>query len=86
VRRIVLLVMAAVLFASVSVLWAGTYKAAQETGDLLRSIPVTIAASAVPISTSSLTPLAYLIAPYTSECSDPAAPHCRLPLVRIEFS
>ena len=85
-RRIVLLVMAAVLVASASVLWAGTYKAAQEMGDLLRSVPVTIAASAVSISASSVTPLAYLVAPYISECSDPAVPVCPLPLVRSEFS
>ena len=84
--RIVLLVMVAFLVASTSVLWAGTYKAAQEMGELLRSVPVTIAASAVSISASSVTPLAYLIAPYTSECSDPAVPICPLPLVRSEFS
>ena len=47
---------------------------------------MTIAASAVSISASSVTPLAYLIAPYTSECSDPAVPICPLPLVRSEFS
>jgi hypothetical protein len=86
VSRIVLLVMVAVLVASASVLWAGTYKAAQEIGDLLRSDPVTIAASAVSISASSLTPLPYLITPYTSERSDPAGYLYPLPLVRIEFS
>ena len=36
---------------------------------------MTIAASAVSISASSVTPLAYLIAPYISECSDPAVHH-----------
>jgi hypothetical protein len=86
VRRIVLLVMVAFLVASTSVLWAGTYKAAQEVGDLTRGLPLTIAASAVSLSASSLTPQAYFIAPYTSECSDPAAHLCPLPLVRIEFS
>jgi hypothetical protein len=86
VRRIVLLVMVAFLVASTSVLWAGTYKAAQEMGDLLRSVPVTIAASAVSISASSLTPLAYLLSPSTSECSEPAGYLCPLPLDRIEFS
>lgn len=85
-RRIVLLGTVALLVASTSVLWAGTYKAAQEMADLLRSVPVTIAASAVSISASSVTPLAYLIPPYTSECSDPAIPICPLPLVRSEFS
>jgi ABC-type sulfate transport system permease component len=86
VSRIVLLAIVAFLVASSSVLWAGTYKAAQEMSDLLRSVPVTIAASAVSISASSVTPLAYLIAPYTSECSDPAVPICPLPLDRTEFS
>ena len=84
--RIVLLVMVAALVASTSVLWAGTYKAAQEMGDLLRSVPMIIAASAVSISASSLTPLAYLHTPYISECSDPLASLCPLSLVRIEFS
>ena len=84
--RIVLLVMTAFLVASVSGLWVGTYKAAQEMGDLLRSVPVTIAASAVSISACSVIPLAYVIAPYTSECSDPAAQLSPLPLDRIEFS
>ena len=84
--RIVLLVMTAFLVASTSVLWAGTYKAAQEMGGLLRSVPVTIAASAVSISATSVTPLAYLVPPYISECSDPAVPICPLPLVRIELS
>jgi hypothetical protein len=78
--------MVAFLVASTSVLWAGTYKAAQEIGDLLRNVPVTIAASAVSISASSITPLPHLIAPYTSECSDPAVPICPLPLLRSEFS
>jgi hypothetical protein len=86
VSRIVLLVMTAFLVASTSVLWAGTYKAVQEMGDLLRSVPVTIAASAVSISARSVTPLAYLVPPYTSECSDPAVPICPPPLVRSEFS
>jgi hypothetical protein len=86
VRRIVLLVMVAFLVASTSVLWAGTYEAAQEMGALLRSVPVTIAASAVSISAISVTPLAYLIPPYISECSDPAGHLCPPPLVRIEFS
>jgi len=86
VRRTAFLVIAAVFFASTSVLWAGTYKAAQEMGGLLRSVPVTIAASAVSISASSVTPLAYLVPPYTSECSDPAAQLSPLPLDRIEFS
>jgi hypothetical protein len=85
VTRIALLVMVGFLVASASVLWAGTYKATQEVGDLTTSFPVTIAAAAVSISASSLTPLAYLIAPYTSEYSDPAC-LCHLPLVRIEFS
>ena len=84
--RIVLLVMVAFLVASTSVLWAGTYKAAQEMGDLLRGVPVTIAASAVSISATSVTPLAYLIGPYISECSDPAGYLRPLPLDRIEFS
>jgi hypothetical protein len=86
VRRTALFVIAAVLFASASVLWAGTYKAAEEMGDLTRGLPLTIAASAVSISASSVTPMAYLIAPYTSECSDPVVPICPLPLVRSEFS
>jgi ABC-type sulfate transport system permease component len=86
VRRIFLLVMVALLVASSSGLWAGTYKAAQEVGELTKSVPVTIAASAVSISTRSVTPLAYLITPYTSESSDPAGYLCRLPLVRIECS
>ncbi len=85
-RRIGLLVMVALLVGSASVLWAGTYRVAQETGDLIRRVPVTIAVSAVSISASSLTPLAYVITPYTSECSDAAALLCPLPLVRIEFS
>ena len=68
--RIVLLVMVALLVASSSALWAGTYKAAQEVGDLTKSVPVTIAASAVSIS----------------ECFDPAGPCCRLPLAPIEFA
>ena len=85
-RRIALLVMVPLLVASTSVLWAGTYKAAQEMGDLLRSVPVTIAASAVSISASSVTPLAYLITPYTSDFSNPACYRCPLPLDRIEFS
>ena len=85
-RRIALLVMAAVLFASAPVLWAGTYKAAQVVGDLTRSVPLTIAASAVSLSASSVTPLAHLITPYISECSDPAGHLCPLPLDRIEFS
>ena len=84
--RIVLLVMVPLLVASTSVLWPGTYKAAQVVGDLLRSVPRTIAASAVSISASSLTPLPYLITPYTSERSDPAGYLYPLPLVRIEFS
>jgi hypothetical protein len=86
VSRIVLLVMVALLVASASVLWAGTYKATQEVGDLLRSDPVTIAASAVSISASSVTPLGYLIGPHISEYSDPACCLCHLPLVRSEFS
>jgi hypothetical protein len=86
VRRTALLVIAAVLFASAPVLWAGTYKAAQVVGDLTRSVPVTIAASAVSISASSVTPLAYLIGPYISKHSDPAVYLCPLPLVRTEFS
>ena len=84
-RRIVLLVIAAVLFASAPVLWAGTYKAAQEMGDLL-SVPVTIAASAISIAARSVSPPAYLVPPYISEHSDPAVPICPLPLDRIEFS
>ena len=83
--RIVLLFMVALLVASSSALWAGTYKAAQEMGDLL-SVPVTIATSAVSISARSVTPLAYLIDPNTSECCDPAGYLCRLPLVQIESS
>jgi hypothetical protein len=86
VRRTALFVIAAVLFASASVLWAGTYKAAQEMSDLLRSVPVTIAASAVSISASSVTPLAYLITQYTSDFSNPACYLCPLPLIRSEFS
>jgi hypothetical protein len=86
VRRIALLVSAIVLFASTSVLWAGTYRAAQEVGDLTRGIPVTIAASAIAASASSVTPLAYLIPPYISECSDPVVSFRPLPLPRIEFS
>jgi hypothetical protein len=86
VRRIALLVIGAVLFASAPVLWAGTYKAAQVVGDLTRRLPVTIAASAISISVSSLTPLAYLVTPYTSEPSDSAAYLSALPLDRIEFS
>ena len=85
-RRIVLLVMVASLVASTSVLWTGIYLAAQVVGDLAKSVPVTIAASAVSISASSVTPLTYLIGPYISECSDPAGHLCPLPLVRIEFS
>ncbi len=84
-RGTAFLVIAAVLFASASVLWAGTYKAAQEMGDLL-SVPVTIAASAVSIAARSVSPPAYLVPPYISECSDPAVPVCPLPLVRSEFS
>jgi hypothetical protein len=86
VRRVVLLVMMALLVASTSLLWAGTYWPAQETGDLLRSIPITIAASAVSISASSLTPLPYLIGPYISERHHSAGYLCPLPLVQIEFS
>jgi hypothetical protein len=86
VSRVVLLVMVAFLVASTSVLWAGIYRAAQVVGDLAKSVPVTTAASAVSISVSSVTPLAYVIAPYTSEFSDPAVPICPLPLVRSEFS
>ena len=85
-RRIVLLVMVAFLVAGAPTLWASTYKAAEEMGDLTSGLPLTIAASAVSISASSVTPLAYLIPPYTSECSDPAVPVCPLPLVRSEFS
>ena len=84
--RIVLLFMVALLVASSSALWAGTYKAAQEVGELTKSVPVTIATSAVSISARSVTPLAYLIDPNTSECCDPAGYLCRLPLVRSEFS
>ena len=84
--RIVLLVMVAALVASTSVLWAGTYKAAQEMGGLLRSVPVTIAASAVSISASSVTPVAYVVPPFISECSGPADCLCPLPLAPIEFS
>jgi hypothetical protein len=84
--RIVLLVMVAFLVASTSVLWTGIYRAAQVVGDLTKSVPVTIAASAVSISATSVTPLAYLVPPYISECSDPAVPICPLPLVRSEFS
>ena len=84
--RIGLLFMVAHLVASSSALWAGTYKAAQEVGELTKSVPVTIAASAVSISSSSVTPVAYLNAPYTSECSDPAVPICPLPRVRSELS
>ena len=84
--RIVLLVMVALFVASSSALWAGTYKAAQELGELTKSVPVTIAKSAVSISARSVTPLAYLIDPNTSECCDPAGYLRRLPLVRIEFS
>ena len=84
--RIVLLVMVAFLVASTSVLWAGTYKAAQEMGDLLRSVPVTMAASAVSIAVRSASPPAYLVPPYISDCSDPAGYLCPLPLVRSEFS
>jgi len=86
VSRIVLLFMVALLVASSSALWAGTYKAAQEVGELTKSVPVTIATSAVSISARSVTPLAYLIDPYTYECCDPAGYLCRLPLVRIECS
>ena len=85
-RRIVLLVMVAFLVASTSVLWAGIYRAAQEVGGLTRSVPVTIAASAVSISASSVTPLAYLLSPSTSECAEPAGYLCPLPLDRIEVS
>jgi uncharacterized protein YcfL len=85
VRRFVLLVIVALLVAS-SALWAGTYKAAQEMVDLTRRLPLTIAASALSISASSVTPLAYLITPHISECSDPAGYLCSLPLDRIEFS
>lgn len=84
--RIVLLVMVAFLVASTSVLWTGIYRAAQVVGDLTKSVPVTIAASAVSISARSVSPLAYLIDPDTSECCDPAGYLCRLPLVRSEFS
>ena len=84
--RIVLLVMVAFLVASTSVLWTGIYRAAQVVGDLTKSVPVTIAASAVSISATSVTPLAYLVPPYISECCDPLAQLCPLPLVRIEFS
>ena len=84
--RIVLLFMVALLVASSSALWAGTYKAAQEVGELTKSVPVTIATSAVSISARSVTPLAYLIDPNTSECCDPAGYLCRLPLVQIESS
>jgi hypothetical protein len=70
VSRIVLLVMVALFVASSSALWAGTYKAAQELGELTKSVPVTITASAVSIS----------------ECFDPLAQLCPLPLVRIESS
>ena len=83
--RIVLLVMVAFLVASTSVLWAGTYKAAQEMGDLLRSVPVTMAASAVSISARSVTPLPYPIGPYISERHHTAGYLCHLPLVRSEF-
>ena len=84
--RIVLLFMVALLVASSSALWAGTYKAAQEVGELTKSVPVTIATSAVSISARSVTPLAYLVPPYISECSDPAVPICPLPLAPSEFS
>ena len=84
--RIVLLVMVALVVWSAPVVWAGTYKAAQEVGDLTRGLPLTIAASAVSISASSVTPLAYLITPYTSDFSNPACYLCPLPLDRIEFS
>ncbi len=85
-RRIALLVMVAALVASSSVLWAGIYRVAQVVGDITKIVPVTIAASAVSISASSLSPLAYLVPPYTSECSDPAGHLCPLPLDRSEFS
>ena len=78
--------MVGLLVASAPVLWAGIYRAAEEMGDLTRGLPLTITASAVSISASSVTLLAYLIAPYGSECSDPAGYLCPLPLVRIEFS
>jgi hypothetical protein len=85
VRRIVLLIMVAFLVASAAALWASTYKAAEEMGDLTSGLPLTIAASAVSISASSVTPLAAgLVPPYISEC--PAAQLCPLPVVRIEFS
>jgi hypothetical protein len=86
VRRISLLVMVPLLVASTSVLWAGTYKAAQEMGDITRRLPLSIAASALSISARSVTPLAYLITPHISECSDPAGYLRSLPLDRIEFS
>ena len=85
-RRTALFVIAAVLFASASVLWAGTYKAAEEMGDLTRGLPLTIAASTVSISASSVTPLAYLVPPYTSERSDAAAQLCPMSLAPIQFS
>ena len=78
--------MVAFLVASTSVLWTGIYRAAQVVGDLTKSVPVTIAASAVSISASSVTPLAYLVPPYTSECSGRAGYLCPLPLAPIEFS
>jgi hypothetical protein len=80
------LVMVASLVAITSVLWAGIYKAAQVVGDLTTRVPVTIAASAVSISASSLTPLPYLLRPYTSGRSEPPTHLCPLPLVRMEFS
>ena len=84
-RRIVLLVMVAFLVAGAAALWASTYEAAEEMGDLTNGLPLTIA-SAVSISASSLTHLAHVSTPYTSECSGPTAQLCPLPLDRIEFS
>ena len=85
-RRIVLLVIVASLVAITSVLWADIYKAAQVVGDLTTRAPVTIAASAVSMSVSSLTPLPYPIGPYISERHHTAGYLSPQPLVRSEFS
>jgi hypothetical protein len=60
VRRIALLVVAVVLVSSIPTLWVGFDRAGREAGNLTRGLPLIIAASAVSISGSSMTPLAYL--------------------------
>jgi hypothetical protein len=47
---------------------------------------VTIAASAVSISASSVAPLAHIIPPYTSGRSEPPIHLCPPPLAPIEIS